>query len=144
MAMTQPAFRYDRPTEPTAREEPPLREVLSDLWRNTDTLVRQEFELAKVELERKLDHGKKDAMAAGVGGAVLYGGVLCLLAAAVLLLSRAMDAWVAALIVAIVAMAAGAGLLFKARQDATSASLAPQRTVRTLRDDVRTIKEATK
>jgi len=140
--MIQSALRQGRPAEPEARDELPLREVLDDLWRNTDTLIRQEFDLASAELDRKLDRGKKDAAAAAVGGAVLYGGVLCLLAAVALLLSQEMKSWVATLVVAIAAMAAGAGLLFKARKDATPARLTPHRTVRTIKEDVRTIKEA--
>jgi len=85
-------------------------ELLKQLSHQTTTLVSQEIELAKAELEEK---GKRAGLGAGMfGGAGLFGvlalGALtaCLIAA----LDTAMELWLAALIVA-VAYAAVAGVL---------------------------------
>jgi len=128
----------------TDARETPLREVLVDLWENSQELVRQEFELASIELDERIKQAKKDGAAAVTGGAVLYGGVLCLHAMLILLLSKVMDAWVAALIVGALASAAGAALLMKARQDVQKGRLAPKRTMTTVRQDVNMMKEVTR
>jgi len=145
--MTQPVRRIP---PPSAREvqievsERPVRDVLVEVWENTETLIRQELQLATAELDVRIGRAKKEAAAVGVGGAVLYGGVLCLLATVILLLSLAMQPWVAALIVGIAAVGAGAASLMKARKDLQTEELAPRRTARTVKEDVRMFKEVTK
>jgi len=140
-AVSTLTVRDERRREEEAQEQP-LRDVLVELWENSQKLVQKEFELASVELEKRVAQAKKDAAAAATGGAVLYGGVLCLHAALILLLSKVMDPWVAALIVGAAAAAAGGALLMKARKDVQTAAFAPKRTARTIRDDIDMIKEA--
>jgi uncharacterized membrane protein YqjE len=105
-------------------------------------LVRQELELAKVELTEK---GKQAGIGAGMfGGAgvlALY-GVGALVATAILALATAVDGWLAALIVAVVLLA-GAGvlaLLGKARAK-RAVPVMPEQTVETIKEDVRYTKE---
>jgi len=141
--MTQAARRLEW-SEQTRPAEHSVREILVELWENTESLFRGELELATAEVDRGLARAKKEAAGAAVGGAVLHGGFLCLLATAILLLSRVMDAWVAALLVGAACSAAGAALLVRSGQQLKPERLAPRRTAKTLRDDVSMMKEVTK
>src|SRR3954469_18062847 len=95
----------------------PTGELVKDLSAQVSTLVRQELELAKVELTAK---GKQAGIGAGMfGGAGLFAlyGVGAVVACAILALSTAVDGWLAALIVAVVlfAIAGVLALLGKSR-----------------------------
>lgn len=116
----------------------PTGELVKQLSEQTSTLVRQEMELAKAELTER---GK----AAGVGAGLLGGaGAIALLAAGaltaclILLLSKAMDAWVAALIVTVI-YGAAAGLLALNGRDRIKEGMppAPEQTVESMKEDVR-------
>ena len=82
--------------------ERPTSELLKQLSDQTTTLVRQEIELAKLELQEK---GKKAGMGAGMfGGAGVLGlyAVGALTATIILALATFLPGWVAALIVTVV------------------------------------------
>jgi uncharacterized membrane protein YqjE len=91
----------------TASQENPVRdhstgELLKELSDQSTTLIKQEVELAKAELQEK---GKQAGMGAGMfGGAGLFGvGAFAALTTAVIaVLATAMETWLAALIVAVV------------------------------------------
>ena len=88
----------------------PTGELLRELSNQTTTLVKQELDLAKAELQEK---GKQAGIGAGMfGGAGVFGvGAFAALTAAVIAaLSEAMNTWLAALIVAVV-YAAVAGVM---------------------------------
>ena len=99
----------------TASQENPLRdrptgELLKELSDQSTTLIKQEVELAKAELQEK---GKQAGMGAGMfGGAGLFGvaAFAALTTALIAVLATAMDTWIAALIVAVV-YAAVAGVM---------------------------------
>jgi len=112
-------------------------ELLKQLSEKSSELVRQELELAKAELSEK---GKQAGKGAGILGAA---GVVGLLAAGaltaflILLLSEAMDAWVAALIVTVVYGAVAAVLGLKGRDKVReSMPPAPEETVESVKEDV--------
>ena len=115
----------------------PIGELVKQLSEQTSTLVRQEIELAKAELTER---GKTAGTGAGLlGGAGLVG----LLAAGaftallILLLDKAMDTWVAALIVAAVYGAVAALLAVKGRDRIREGMPpAPEQTVESVKEDV--------
>ncbi|HEV7494314.1 phage holin family protein [Baekduia sp.] len=120
----------------------PAGELVKDLTAQASTLVRQELELAKVELTEK---GKQAGIGAGMfGGAGLFAlyGVGALVATAILALATAVDGWLAALIVAGVLFAAAGvlALLGKARAKKAVPPV-PEQTVETIKEDVRYTKE---
>ena len=87
-----------------------LAELVKQLSEQTSTLVRQELQLAQMELQQK---GKRAGIGAGLfggSGLVALYAVGALLAAAVMLLATAVTPWLAGLIVA-VALFALAGIL---------------------------------
>ena len=71
------------------------------------TLVRQELALARAEFTQIVGKTLVAATAVAAGGAVLFAGLLLLLATAVLGLSHIMAAWLAALLVGIVVSVVG-------------------------------------
>ena len=137
--MTQPTG-----VVPTDARERPLPELLSDLWENSERLVRQEFQLALVELDSRIDQAKSALVKAALGGAVLYAGVLALVAAVILLLAEAITAWLAAAIVGGVTLGVGFALMKKAKHQAAPEKMKLERTAESVRKDVRTFQEAVK
>jgi hypothetical protein len=115
---------------------------MRQLSEQTSTLIRQEMELARAELTAK---GKQAGLGIGMfGGAgivALY-AVGALTAVFILLLSKAMTGWLAALIVT-VAYGAVAGILALAGRDRVQRGLppTPQQTIETVREDVQTTKQ---
>ena len=126
----------------TDQRQRPTGELVKDLSTQVSALVRQELELAKVELTAK---GKQAGIGAGMlGGAgvlALY-GVGALVATAILALATAVDGWLAALIVAVVLLATAGvlALLGKARTKRAVPPL-PEQAVETIKEDVRYTKE---
>jgi uncharacterized membrane protein YqjE len=120
----------------------PAGELVKDLSTQVSTLVRQELELAKVELTAK---GKQAGIGAGMfGGAGLFAlyGVGALVATAILALSTAVAGWLAALIVAVVLFAVAGVLALLGRSRARRAGPpVPEQTVATVKEDVRYTKE---
>jgi hypothetical protein len=130
--------------EPELRDRP-AAELLKQLSEQTATLVRQELDLAKAELTVK---GKNAGVGAGMfGGAGLFGlyALGALTACVILLLSTAMTAWVAALIVTAV-YGAVAGVLALVAKNKVQAGTppVPEQTVDSVKEDVRWTKQRAK
>lgn len=121
----------------TELRDRPMAELAKQLSAQTATLVRQEMELAKAELERK---GKKAGLGAGMfggAGVVAWFGLGALTAAEILALATAVDAWLAALIVAAVYFAiAGVLALMGKNRVQEAGPPVPEQTVETLKQDV--------
>lgn len=105
-------------------------------------LIRDEMELARLEMTSK---GKQAALGAGMFGAsgvVAVYGVGCLLACAIIAISGVVAAWLAALIVgvALLAAAACAALLGKQRMQ-KAAPPVPEQAVADVKADIEEIKE---
>jgi xanthine/uracil permease len=117
------------------RRERRLAGLFGDLARESTRLFRQEVALAKAEISSKVGQMGMGAAELVAGGLIAYAGLLVLLAAAVLGLALLLRPWLAALIVGVVVVVIGVGLALKGRRDVASNKLAPDRTLRTLRDD---------
>jgi xanthine/uracil permease len=113
--------------------------LFSDLWRDTTTLVREEAELARVEISQKVGRMESAAASIAIGGAVLFAGLIVLLLAAVAgleqLLPPPQSAWLAPLIVGGIVAIIGFALVSRARKNLSAASLTPTRTMRSLQRD---------
>lgn len=120
----------------------PTGELVKDLSAQVSTLVRQELELAKVELTAK---GRQAGIGAGLlGGAGLFAlyGVGAVVAAAILALATAVDGWLAALIVAVALFVlAGVLALLGKRRAQRAVPPLPEQTVETVKEDVRYTRE---
>jgi uncharacterized membrane protein YqjE len=124
----------------TSTQEP-IGDLVKQLSEQTSTLVRKELQLAQVELQEK---GKRAGIGAGLfGGAGLIAlfGAGTLIAAIVMLLATAIDAWLAALIVAVVLLAAAgvAALMGKKQVDQATPPM-PEQAIQSTKRDVDEIK----
>jgi uncharacterized membrane protein YqjE len=112
-------------------------ELVSSLSRDLSTLVRQEVELAKVEMAQK---GRKAGLGAGMfGGAGVAAllSLICLSVAAILVLNAWMRDWLAALIVTLVWGAAAGVLAMRGRQELRElGSPVPEQTKETIKEDI--------
>ena len=125
----------------TQKQEETLGGLVHQLSEQIPGLVRSEIRLAQAELAQK---GKRAGIGAGLfGGAGLLAlyGLGTLVAAAVLALSLAVDAWLAAVIVAVVLFAAaGVAALVGKKEVAQATPPAPERAIAGVREDVATLK----
>jgi len=127
--------------EPTSGSEPTLGALVNDLTTEIPQLIRSEMKLAQAELAEK---GKKAGLGIGLFGAAgvvaLY-GVGVLLAAIVLLLALAMDAWLAALIVAVILFVVAAVLAVVGKGQVKQATpAAPEKAIEGVKEDIATVK----
>lgn len=121
----------------------PIGELVKELSSQTSTLVRQEIELARAELQQK---GKLAGKGAGMLGGAAIAALLALgalTAGLIALLDREMATWVAALIVmalwAVVAL-----VLAKAGQKSLQKATRPApQTVETVKEDIQWAKNPT-
>jgi xanthine/uracil permease len=125
-----------------------LMGLFADLWRETQTLVHQEAQLAKAELSEKVSQVTTGAGEIAAGGAILFAGFIVLLFAAVgaleLLIGSEHGLWLAPLIVGVVVMVVGYVVLARGRKQMTPGNLAPHRTLDSLQRDARLAKEHAK
>jgi hypothetical protein len=118
-------------------------ELVRDLSEQSSRLVRQEMALARAELtEKGVEAGLGIGLLGGAGILALY-GLGALTAAGILLLSTAMKAWIASVVIAgsILAVAGAAALIGKPRI-AQAAPPVPEATIETAKQDARTIRRS--
>ncbi|MEA2233008.1 MAG: hypothetical protein QOD83_2824 [Solirubrobacteraceae bacterium] len=120
----------------------PVSELIQRASQQTATLVRDEIRLAQLELQEK---GKRLGMGAGMlGGAGLVAvfGVGALVAALILALATVLDAWLAALLVAVglLALAGMLALTGKGKLEQATPPV-PEQAIESTKHDVETIKE---
>src|SRR4051794_30904204 len=119
----------------------PTGELLKQLTDQTTRLVRQEIELAKLELQEK---GKKAGVGAGLfGGAGALGlyALGALTATIILALATFLPGWVAALIVTVVYGAIAGVLALRGKAQVKQATPpVPEQAVETTKEDARWVK----
>ena len=122
-----------------------LGELFSELTRDMGTLVRQEVELARIEMTQKASKAGKDVASMAVGGAVAYAGFLAILAAIIIALGAlGLPMWVSALIVGLVVAGIGYALIKRGQEALKRQDIAPKQTVETLKEDAQWAKEQTR
>src|SRR6202789_1329624 len=140
--MEQPSSVQEPAQQSADPQEPSTGELVKRLSEQVSTLVRDELKLAQLEMTRK---GKQAGIGAGMlggSGLIALYGVGCLLACAILGLSRVLEPWLAALIVgaALLAISGVAALLGKARLQRAVPPV-PEQATDSVKADVNEIKE---
>jgi len=133
-----------RLNENRSLENRPLGDLFGDLATDMSNLVRQEVQLAKVEISNKAKFVGRNVGYLVVGGAVAYAALLAIIAAIIMLLAKAVPHWGAALIVGAVVGGIGWLLIGKAMMALQQADLTPRETVETLKEDATWMKEQIK
>lgn len=119
-------------------------ELVKQLSNQLSTLIRKELDLAKTELTEK---GKVAGMGAGMFGGAGVAGLLALgslTALVILLLDKAMDTWVATLLVTLIWGAVAAVLAMAGRDRVRAATPPAEETVETVKEDVQWAKNQAK
>ena len=119
-------------------------QLLRELSEETSTLVRQEVQLAKVELTEKAKQAGKGAgllAAAAVMGLAVLGALTAFLIAAIALV---VPVWLSALIVAVLYGAIAGVLALAGKKALRQVSPKPEQTVDTLKEDVQWAKTQAK
>ena len=114
-----------------------LMGLFADLWRETQTLVHQETQLAKAEISEKVSQLATGAGEIAAGGAVLFAAV----GALELMINSPHAIWLAPLIVGVVVMIVGYIILSRGRSQMKAENLTPERTMQSLQRDAKLAKE---
>jgi uncharacterized membrane protein YqjE len=121
----------------TRADDASVAELVKQLSEQSSRLARQEVELAKAELAIK---GKRAGIGAGMfGGAGVFGvyALGALIATAILALSTALAAWLAALIVTVVLGAIAGVLALQGRNKVQQATPpVPEQAAESVKEDV--------
>ncbi len=125
------------------RDDRSLGELFAELAQETSTLVRQEVNLAKVEMSDKASRVGRQVGVLAAGGAVAYAGLLAILAAVIVLLDNVMPLWLSALLVGIAVAVVGYLLVRRALDALKREDFAPRQTIETLKEDQRWAKDQT-
>lgn len=115
--------------------------LVSQLSQEVSQLVRDELRLAQVEVSGKAKQAGIGVGMFGVAGLLALYGVGVLIATAVLALALALDAWLAALIVGVVVLAAaGVAAVLGKKRVAEAAPPVPTRAMESVKEDVDTLR----
>lgn len=138
---------YDMPTASRAGDvassdprDKSLGDLFADLTRDTAKLVRQEVDLAKVEITQKATKVGKDVAMIAVGGLVAYVGLVVLVVGLGFLLAQFMPSWVAFLIVGLVVAGIGGAVAMSGLGALKKVDPMPRQTIETLKEDVEALK----
>ncbi len=117
-----------------------ITEIIQNLANETSLLVRQEIELVRAEVLSALKGAMRPAVAFGVAalfGVGTFGAVTALLIVAI---AVALPLWAAAAIVSVLYGAIAAASIAFGRSAMRDVSAIPHQTIRTIKDDVRTVR----
>ena len=123
-------------------DERSLKELIGDLSGSISTLFRKEIQLARAETSEKITQSMV-AVGAVAGGAILALAALIVLLQALVIAIAEMGVppALAALIVGLVVAAIAYFMIHKGTNDLKASSLAPDRTMDSLRRDAQLVKE---
>ena len=125
----------------TQAQDPSAAGLVKQVSEQTQRLIRQELALARLEISEKAKHAGIGAGMLGGAAMLAFFGVATLVAVLVLLLSTTLDAWLAALIVAVVLLGL-AGILAMAGkgQLARATPPAPEQAIASVKADVEEVR----
>lgn len=127
---------------PAAQTEGSIRPLLNQLAEDSGALVKQEIALAKAEIRETVTRTASGAVRIAIGGAVAGVAGLVLTAFLVLLLGALLDNyWLSALIVGLTLAVIGGLLAMAGVRRFKNLSVAPERTIETLREDAQWAKQ---
>ena len=119
-------------------------EILENIASNLTQLIQAEFRLAKGELKEGAEKVAAPGATLGAGVVLAFYGLGFLLLAAVYALSLVMASWLATLIVGGVLVVASGILISAASAKLKRVNLTPDKTLRTLEEDMQWAKQQIK
>jgi xanthine/uracil permease len=128
----------------TYRAERSVADLIRDLREETTTLLKQEVALAKTEMSEKAAKVGRNVAYLAIGGLVAYAGLMFILLALSALamagfenmgLSESVARWLGPAVVGIIIAIVGYALIYKAKETLANESLAPEKTIQSLKED---------
>ena len=127
------------------RTQQSIGELFGDLSRDTATLIRQQMELARVELSQRFSRLGKSLGGVVLGGALATGGLLSIIAGIVLAIAAlGVPAWISALAVGSFVALIGYVTAQQAISSISREDLTPHATIQTLKESAEWVKSPTK
>lgn len=123
------------PDSPTPENSGSVLSLIRQLAHEVPALVSKEMALFKAEFRESIQTTKQGMTAVALGAAVMLGGLIMVLMAAVYALSHVMEPWLAALLVGITALVFGFFMVQAGNKKLEPANLVPERTASTLQKD---------
>jgi Flp pilus assembly protein TadB len=121
-----------------------LGEILGNVVRDIQDLLRSEVRLAKTEVSEQVERGKTAGALFGAAAVMGLLAGMCLIATCIAALSLTMEVWLAALIMTLVIGAGATFMYMHAKTRLRGVHAAPQHTIQTVRDDIQWLKQRTR
>jgi len=128
----------------TIRDGRSIKQILQDIVNHVTDIFRSEVQLARTEVRQDLMHYGKASTLVGIAAVLLFYAVGLLLLGAVYALQSVMDPWLAAVLVGVAVGIVAAVLFTTGRKKLKQASLRPDKTIKTLEDNVTWFKRQTR
>ena len=125
-------------------EERSVSEVLQDILRNLQEMVRSEIRLAKVEIRGEVTHAVSSGAWIAIGGLAAMSAWSFLMWAAAYALATRMSMWAATLMVGVVMAAAAAVFIMNGLRKAKRLHPIPARTVESVKENLEWMKQPIK
>jgi uncharacterized membrane protein YqjE len=117
-----------------ATQDQSVKSLLVELVNNVGRLVRQELQLVQVETSEKTSQALEGVFVIIGGLLVAFAALLILLQAIVVALAEFVEPWLASLIVGVLVAAVAFVLVKHGQNNLKASNLAPQRTMKVMRE----------
>ena len=112
-----------------------LGSIVSGIVKDLQEIVRGEVKLAKTEIREDVSAMGKGAASIAAGGIVAFVGFVFLMLRATFVLSKWVEMWIAALILAVALLLIGAILAMSGKRKLSASSLKPTESMESLKED---------
>jgi len=112
-----------------------LGSIVSGIVKDLQEIVRGEVKLAKTEIREDVSAMGRGAASIAAGGIVAFVGFVFLMLSATFALSKWVEMWIAALIVAVALLLIGAILAMSGKKKLSASSLKPTESMESLKED---------
>ena len=119
-----------------AMVERSIASLLKDIIGNVQQIIRAEVRLAKVEVAEELGKARRAAIILAVGALFAVFAVAFLLLGVVYVLSQVVQPWLASVLVALASAVLGGAFLVVGARQLKLVSLAPERTVNSVQENI--------
>lgn len=134
-------YAADRQPIDNHQSEPSLGTLITELTTQLSALMQREVDLARTETIETVRTVSRSAATVVAGGAIAYAGLIVLLLAAAFGLANVIPLWISALLIGVITILAGAAMLMAGRSALADANLMPEKTVKSVKNDVNMVKE---
>ena len=130
------------PSTDDGDDEPPLGDLVSDLTKSVQTLLKKEVELAKVEIKEQASRAGKGGALMAAAGVIGFVALLLVSWAAAWGLAEGIPTWLAFLAIGLLYGAIAGLLALSGKKKLQTVNPVPRQTVETLKEDVETAKDS--